>query len=46
MNSASLESENIVNSVVIFNEIDILIVIQLNFFEMNSVLCECSWDEE
>lgn len=46
MNSASLESENIVNSVVIFNEIDILIVIQLKFFEMNSVLCECSWDEE
>ena len=40
MNSDDLNNKNIVNSVGIFNDIDLLVVLQGNNHEMNSVSCE------
>ena len=45
MNNDGLNSKNIVNCVSTFNDIYILIVIQGNNHEMDSVSCESSWDE-
>ena len=45
MNNDGLNSKNIMNCVKTFNDISLLILIQGNNHEMDSVSSESSWDE-